>query len=97
MDRATFSWDEAKDKENLRKHKVSFEEAMTAFFDENARLMPDPDHSDPEEERFVLIGFSSTLHLLVVCHTYRQDEREIRLISARRATRSEWKQYGSFL
>ena len=93
MDEITFSWDDRKARENFRKHGVSFEEAATAFSDENARLMHDPDHSH-EKDRFVLLGFSAKLRILVVCHTYRQDEREIRIISARKADREECKQYG---
>ena len=92
----TFSGDDRKDRENQRKHGVSFEEAATAFADENARLKHDPDHSQ-DEDRFILLGFSVKLRLLVVAHAYRQDETEIRIISARRATRNEREQYGGFL
>jgi len=66
------------------------------FDDENAMLTHDPDHSH-EEDRFVLLGFSAKLRVLVVAHAYRQDETEIRIISARKATRNERKQYGEFL
>ncbi|MDD2600843.1 MAG: BrnT family toxin [Kiritimatiellae bacterium] len=79
-----------------RKHGVSFEEATTVFADENARLKHDPCHSQ-REDRFILLGFSAKLHMLVVVHAYRQDETEIRIISARKATRNERKQYGEFL
>ena len=96
MNETTFSWDGRKARENLRKHGVSFEEAATAFSDENARLMHNPEHSEIED-RFVLLGFSSKLRILIVCHVYRQDEKEIRIISARKADRNERKQYGSFL
>ena len=89
-----FDWDDAKAHENLRKHGVSFEEARTAFSDDQAILLPDPDHS-VEEDRFVLIGLSSTLRVLTVVHGYRESDRVIRLISARRATRSERAQYGA--
>ncbi|MBN1671022.1 MAG: BrnT family toxin [Kiritimatiellae bacterium] len=92
----TFSWDDRKDRENKRKHGVSFAEAATAFADENARLKHDPDHSR-DEDRFVLLGFSAKLRLLVVAHAYRQDETEVRIISARKATRNERRQYGQFL
>lgn len=92
----TFSWDERKKRENQRKHGVTFEEAATAFSDENARLKHDPEHSQ-KEDRHILLGFSSKLRLIVISHTYRQDEREIRIISARRATPNERKQYGQFL
>ena len=96
MDEISFSWNGEKDRENQRKHGVSFKEASTAFSDENARLKHDPEHSQGED-RFILLGFSSTLRLLVVSHAYRKDEREIRIISARKATRSERRQYGELL
>ena len=88
MNALHFEWDEAKAKANLKKHGVSFDEAKSVFLDDRARLMPDPDHSN-DEERFVLLGYSSGLKLLVVCHCYRVEGRVIRLISARKATRQE--------
>jgi len=91
-----FRWDETKARANLRKHGVAFVEACSVFADENARLIYDPDHSRAED-RFVLLGFSARLRLLIVCHTYRETEGVIRLISARRANRDERRQYGSFL
>lgn len=87
-----FEWDEAKEKANIAKHSVSFDEAKTVFCDENARLISDPDHSE-DEDRFILMGLSSSLRLLVVCHCYRVDEKVIRIISARKATRPESKIY----
>jgi uncharacterized DUF497 family protein len=93
MTQIKFIWDEEKAKANVRKHGVSFEEASSVFADENARLKHDPEHSD-EEDRFIILGFSSTLRILVVCHVYREGDRVIRLISARKATRNERKQYG---
>jgi len=96
MDRLIFSWDDRKDRANRHKHGVSFEEAATAFADENARLKHDPDHSE-DEDRFVLLGLSAEFRLLVVAHAYRRDETEIRIISARKAIRKEHKQYGEFL
>ena len=96
MKNMTFSWDERKARDNLRKHAVPFEEAVTAFSDENARLMYDPEHSQ-NEDRFVLLGISSKLRILIICHVYHQSEREIRIISARKADRDERKQYGEFL
>ena len=96
MDKLTFSWDDRKNKANQRKHGVSFEEAVTVFADENARLKHDPDHS-LDEDRFILLGFSAKLRILVVAHAYLQEETEIRIISARKATRKERKQYGQFL
>ena len=96
MNEITFSWDDRKARENLQKHGVSFEEATTAFADERARLKHDSDHSQ-NEDRFILLGFSAKLRMLVVVHAYRQDETEIRIISGRKATRNERKQYGDFL
>jgi uncharacterized DUF497 family protein len=96
MNEISFTWDDRKARENLRKHGVSFEEATTAFADERARLKHDPDHSN-NEDRFILLGFSAKLRMLVVVHVYRQAETEIGFISARKATRNERKQYGTFL
>lgn len=92
MSTLRFEWDERKANANQTKHGVSFEEARTVFFDERARLIDDPDRSD-DEERFILLGLSSTLRLLVVCHCYRSEGNVIRLISARKATASESKSY----
>jgi len=87
-----FSWDPAKAQENLRKHRVSFEEAETAFLDEHALLLEDPDPSGVED-RFVLLGMSAILRVLSVCHCVRESGSLIRLISARRATKAEQNQY----
>lgn len=92
----TFEWSSRKASENLRKHRVSFEEAKSAFLDENARVIPDPEHSD-DEDRFVLLGLSIHLRLLVVVHCYREDVEVVRIISARKADRSERQQYSEFL
>jgi uncharacterized DUF497 family protein len=83
-----FDWDPAKDKANVRKHRVSFQEAERVFADEHARLLDDPDHSEAED-RYILMGLSSRFRVLVVVHTYRGNEDVIRLISARRATKAE--------
>jgi uncharacterized DUF497 family protein len=91
-----FTWDDAKASENQRKHKVSFAEAKTVFYDENARLQYDPDHSE-DEDRFLLLGMSHSLRILVVCHCYREKDMLIRIISARKAAKSEQKQYKEFL
>jgi uncharacterized protein len=96
MEEIIFSWNEGKNRENQRKHGVSFEEASSAFADENARLKHDPDHSQ-DEDRFILLGFSAKLRILIVAHVYRQEENQIRIVSARQATRNERKQYGQFL
>jgi len=95
MDAIRFAWDEAKAEINLQKHGISFEEATTVFADENARLKHDPDHSG-NEDRFILLGFSTKLRMLVVCHAYRENAGLIRIISARKATPNERKQYGRF-
>lgn len=87
-----FEWDPVKAASNLRKHGVSFEDAQTVFSDEHARLIDDPDHSQ-EEDRLVLLGMSSSLRLLVVAHCYRSASTVIRIISARRATRTEQRSY----
>ncbi len=87
-----FEWDEKKARANRRKHRVSFEEAQTAFADERAVLIDDPDHS-VQEERFVLLGLSSSLRVLVVCHCVRTKGDVIRIISARKAGRNERKTY----
>ncbi len=92
----TFRWDPKKAETNQGKHGVSFEEAQTVFHDENARLIFDPDHSNTED-RFLLLGLSAQLRLLVVSHTYREAEAVIRIISARKATRQEQHQYNDSL
>ena len=81
-----FAWDPAKATANERKHGVDFDEATSVFLDEQALLIPDPDHSR-DETRFVLLGASAHARLLVVCHCYREKEHVIRIISARQATR----------
>src|SRR5882724_11513467 len=92
MERLRFEWDAQKAAANLRKHGVSFEEARTVFFDENALLRPDEGHSD-DEARFLLLGLSDRLRTLIVCHCYREEDAVIRLISARRANPIERFQY----
>ncbi len=96
MEKISFKWDSKKAKGNLEKHNISFEEAQTVFSDPNARMIFDTEHSG-DEERFIILGISSALRLLVVCHCYRENDMIIRIISARKATRKEQKQYGSFL
>jgi hypothetical protein len=86
-----FEWDPRKDAQNRKKHGVSFEEAATAFGDPGSRTVPDPEHS-LEEDRFVLLGLSYRGRLLVVVHTDRGDN--LRIISARKATKTERRQYG---
>jgi uncharacterized DUF497 family protein len=87
-----FTWDPVKATANQRKHGVGFEEATTVFLDEGALLIDDPEHS-VEESRFILLGLSTRLRTLIVCHCYREDDKEVRIISARRATRREQSAY----
>jgi len=87
-----FEWDPKKAAANLKKHRVSFEEARTVFLDERAKLIDDPDHSS-DEDRFVLLGISGLLRVLLVCHCYRQQGQTIRIISARKASPGEARQY----
>ena len=86
-------WDEKKNQGNVIKHKVSFLEAETVFYDPNAIIIHDPDHST-DEDRFIILGISKLLKLLVVCHCYREEGETIRIISARKATKMETKTYG---
>lgn len=95
MKSISFIWDENKADENRRKHNISFEEAQTVFTDPNARMIFDLEHSGAED-RFIILGISSALRLLVVCHCYRDKDMVIRIISARKATKQERKQYGGF-
>jgi len=88
MKKLIFEWDDKKNSSNIRNHGVSFEEAQTVFFDENAIEFDDPDHSI-QEERFILLGLSQSLKVLVVCHCYRSQDLKIRIISARKATEKE--------
>ncbi len=83
-----FDWDPAKAASNLKKHQVSFEEAKTVFFDDFAVQFFDDEHSQ-DEERFIMLGMSSTARMLVVCHCERAEGEVIRIISARKATRGE--------
>lgn len=92
MHELEFKWDPWKAAENVKKHGVSFEEAQTVFSDDQALFQEDPEHS-VDEDRFLLLGLSSRLRTLVVCHCYREAKEVIRIISARRATRHERRQY----
>ena len=88
----TFEWDKAKNKVNAQKHGVSFEEAESVFFDEFALLIADPDHSE-NEDRFVLLGLSAKLRMLLVCHCFEVEDGLIRVISCRKANRKEIPMY----
>lgn len=86
--RMHFEWDPAKARANLRKHRISFEQAKTVFYDESAVQFFDEDHT-PDEERFIMLGMSSDARMLVVCHCERVESEVIRIFSARKATRNE--------
>ena len=92
METIQFEWDENKNQINQRKHGISFREAKTVFYDKEALLIDDPEHSQ-EEKRFIILGLSKKANLLVVCHYYRASETVIRIISARKTTKNETKQY----
>ena len=92
MDTIRFEWDENKNTINKHKHGISFEEARTVFYDLDALVIDDPEHSE-YEERFIILGLSIKANLLVVCHCYRSSDTVIRLISARKATSTESRQY----
>ena len=92
MEEIEFSWDARKARENIRKHKASFEEASTVFYDESAIEFFDPEHSS-DEERFLMLGLSGQLRIMVVCYCLRKEGSEIRIISARKATKKEEKVY----
>jgi len=83
-----FSWDPKKARENLKKHKVSFEDAKTVFYDPSAKITYDPDHSK-DEDRYILIGYSRSSLLLFVVHVYKESDEIIHIISARKATNNE--------
>lgn len=87
-----FEWEARKASANLKKHGVSFEEAKSVFSDEGAKLISDPDHSE-DEDRFILLGVSHALRIILVCHCYRSEGNTIRIISARKATPKESKAY----
>lgn len=88
----TFEWDDRKNALNKQKHGVSFQEAVIVFVDENALVLPDTEHSYAEN-RFVILGLSSAMRILVVCHCYREQSNVIRIVSARKATKDERLQY----
>ena len=93
LDDYDYIWDDKKQETNINKHGITFKEAKTAFDDVNGLIKPDPDHSQ-DEERFILIGFSDSSRLLIVCHCYRDNDNTIRIISARKAHKKEWAEYG---
>ena len=92
MNELRFEWDKRKEKANIKKHGVSFDEAGTVFYDENTIQFFDPDHSE-DEDRFILLGMSFKLRILVVCHCFRESETVDRIISARKADGDEENEY----
>ena len=92
MEHIKFEWDNNKNEINKKKHKISFEEAQTVFYDSEALVIDDPEHSE-QEDRFIILGLSKKANLLVVCHCYRESDSIIRIISARKATTSETRYY----
>ena len=88
----TFAWDENKNRINQKKHRVSFDEAKTVFYDDAAILFDDPEHSE-DEERFLLLGMSEESNVCMVCHCSRESGSVIRIISARKATKKEEERY----
>ncbi len=88
MESLRFQWDEKKDRSNQKKHGISFLEAQTVFYDEHAIEFSDPEHSSGED-RFLLLGLSLRLRVLLICHCYRESDSIIRIISARKATKKE--------
>ena len=95
MKKLVFEWNRRKENANIKKHGISFNEARTTFYDENAVQFFDPDHSD-EEDRFILVGVSHRLNTLVVCHCFRENEITVRIISARKADKDEENVYWSY-
>ena len=89
-----FEWDPNKNEINKKKHGISFEEAKTVFYDEYAILFDDPDHSE-DEDRFIILGLSQRENLCIVSHCYRGTDEIIRIISARKATKTETRYYAS--
>ena len=92
MNGIVFEWDESKNNANLQKHGISFEEAESVFYDQYALLIADPDHSETED-RFLLMGLSVKLRLLLVCHCFEIDDGLIRVISCRKASKQEMSLY----
>ena len=92
-----FEWDEPKNNINLIKHGVTFQEASTVFEDRKAVVLDDYRHSTATEDRFIIIGQSKKDRLLMVCHCYRCHDEVIRIISARKATKSEFEIYGGVI
>ncbi|WP_411728422.1 BrnT family toxin [Methyloglobulus sp.] len=88
-----FEWDEVKNESNQKKHGISFEEAKSVFYDSEAIQFFDSKHSSNQEERFLMLGLSSNLRMLLVCHCVKENNQIIRIISARHATKKEMQHY----
>ncbi len=95
MTELAFEWDENKNKINKAKHGIAFEEAKTVFYDDDAIVFDDPDHSI-EEDRFLIPGLSRRENLCIVSHCCRGEKETIRIISARKATKNEAKIYNEY-
>lgn len=95
MDSINFEWDENKNQRNQKKHGIDFDEAKTVFYDDNAILFDDPEHS-MEEERFLILGISKYENLCIVSHCFRSGNNSIRIISARKATKNEIRTYNRY-
>jgi uncharacterized DUF497 family protein len=93
MNGYTFNWDDEKNTSNIVKHGITFDEATTVFDDDDAIFIRDDAHSQ-DEDRFAVIGFSERLRLLIVCHCYRNGDTVVRIISAKKANKSEEILYG---
>ena len=93
IDGKMFDWDRKKNLININKHGISFKEAATVFQDKKSIELDDLEHSQ-DEDRFIVIGKSRRLRLMVVCHCYRENDTVIRLISAREANKDEAELYG---
>ena len=95
MKEIEFTWDENKNRINIQKHGIDFSEAVTVFYDTEAIVFDDPDHSD-SEERFLILGLSQAERLCIVSHCYRGNDDIIRIISARKATKRERETYADW-
>lgn len=92
VNKLIFQWDDDKNRTNQKKHGISFKEAESVFFDDKAIQFWDEDHSEGED-RFLLLGMSYKMQILLIVHCYREGESIIRIISARKATKNESKNY----
>ena len=89
----SFEWDESRNRSNQAKHKVSFEEARTVFSDQHALVIDEPERSE-KEGRFVILGMGAKAGQLIVCRCCREEKNVVRILSARKATKTESACYG---